>query len=242
MNVSELFADPSIRWHQRFLVEGHQTPGTNDMSWLMAHADFPASMAGMSVIDIGTTNGAVAFEAEHRGASRVVAVDICPPAVFGFTKIAGCIGSAAEYVEASIYELPELLEGETFDYVVFWGVLYHLRHPLLGLDALAQLARGLVTVETVVAPGAESEMRFFRGSELNDDGSNWWAPTEPCLRAMLGSAGLEASDSYCWGEGLGSRAIVNCVKAGPVPEYLQTGYDREISGVHFSDRRPDRTA
>ena len=50
--------------------------------------DFPPRLDGLSVLDIGTTNGAAAFLAEQRGAARVVATDILPATWFGFEQLA----------------------------------------------------------------------------------------------------------------------------------------------------------
>ena len=60
--------ESTFLWHQRFqLAPGVETPGVNPMEWLLAQSCVPASLDGMTVLDIGTTNGAVAFECERRG-------------------------------------------------------------------------------------------------------------------------------------------------------------------------------
>ena len=97
----------------------------------------------------GTSNGGAAFELERRGAERVVAVDIYPESWFGFDAVKKLLGSRVQYVEASVYELGALLRQE-FDIVLFWGVLYHLRHPLLALDNIRALLRGTAFLETAV--------------------------------------------------------------------------------------------
>ena len=125
------------------------TPGSSDVSGLMNTAAVPERLDGATVLDIGTTNGGAAFECERRGARRVVAVDIADENWFGFATLKRALGSSVDHVQASIYELPELL-GEQFDVVLFWGVLYHLRHPLLALDNVRRLARGTVSIETAV--------------------------------------------------------------------------------------------
>jgi tRNA (mo5U34)-methyltransferase len=118
-------------WFQRFeLGGGVYTPGTNDLEWVFATAGVPDDLSGKSALDIGTSNGGAAFELERRGAQRVVAVDIFPPSWFGFDALKDFLGSRVEFVEATAYELPSLI-GETFDVIIFWGVLYHLRHRRL---------------------------------------------------------------------------------------------------------------
>ena len=49
-----------------------------------------------------------------------------------------------------VYELAR--RTEQFDLVLFLGVLYHLRHPLLALDLLAEKARRLLALQTLTKP------------------------------------------------------------------------------------------
>lgn len=82
-----------------------------------------------------------------------------------------------------------------FDVVLLLGVLDHLRHPLLALERLARVTRELLVIETeaVAVPGFEHHgfCEFFAGSELNGDGSNWWAPNRQALVGMCKAAGFE---------------------------------------------------
>jgi tRNA (mo5U34)-methyltransferase len=45
-------------------------------------------------------------------------------------------GFDIEFYQLSVYDIARL--GERFDVVLFLGVLYHLRHPLLALDLISQ--------------------------------------------------------------------------------------------------------
>lgn len=186
----------------------------------MRRARFPRDLTGKSVLDIGTCNGGLAFEAERRGASRVVAVDIYPPDHFGFDVLARHFGSKATFVRASVYELPSLL-AERFDVVAFFGVLYHLRHPLLGLDAVRRVSSGEVFIETAVADGPPGTVRFYRGREYGDDSSNWFVPTVGTLLDWCASSGLDATLVEEWGDRCTVRAVVS---DGP-PEYEQLSYE-----------------
>ena len=81
-----------------------------------------------------------------------------------------------------------------FDVVFFLGVLYHLRHPLLALERIASVTRQRLLLETVVdmVGVARPAMAFYRGRELNNDPTNWWAPNVPALHAMLRDVGFTA--------------------------------------------------
>jgi len=231
-------------WHQRFeIAPGVFTPGVNDVEFLLDTARVPKRLDGATVLDIGTTNGGAAFECERRGASRVVAVDIADDNWFGFASIKEILGSRAEHIQANIYELPALLT-EIFDVVFFWGVLYHLRHPLLALDNVRRLAREHVSIESAVADhelGPESRgrslIRFYRRDELGGDSSNWFAPTAVALADWCRSSGLEPAHVESWPSHAPTRAMV---VAKPVePEYLDLSYERPLTcsveghGAHF---------
>lgn len=232
-------------WHQRFeLAPGVFTPGVSDVGFLLNAARVPERLDGATVLDIGTTNGGAAFECERRGASRVVAVDIADDAWFGFAALKEILGSGAEHIQANIYELPALLH-ETFDVVFFWGVLYHLRHPLLALDNVRRMARGHVSIESAVAdheldPAYRERAltRFYRRDELGGDSSNWFAPTTATLADWCRSCGLEPAHVESWPSQAPTRAMIVVTSPGE-PEYLQLSYERPLTcsvaghGAHF---------
>jgi tRNA (mo5U34)-methyltransferase len=220
-------------WHQRFeLAPGAYTPGVNDIGWLRNAAPLPDVMTGMSVLDIGTTNGAMIFDCERRGASRLVAVDIVDSHHFGFASLVEFLESKAEFVQASVYELADVLD-ETFDLVIFWGVLYHLRHPLLGLDSLRRLAAGRVTLETAVCdatdPGVGQLARFHRLDDLGNDPSNWWSPSIATLESWVMSAGFSLRSTIAIPPGgPAERALLDLEIVPGKPEYERVSYERPL--------------
>jgi tRNA (mo5U34)-methyltransferase len=221
-------------WHQRFeLAPGVYAPGTNDVDWLLHAAGVPLDLTGASVLDVGTTNGGTAFTLERRGAARVVATDIVDPMHFGFEAIREALGSSVEFRQLSVYELAQAM-GEQFDFVIFWGVLYHLRHPLLALDNVRAVAGGEVYVETAVcdaetvAAGSQPLARFYRLDELGADSSNWFAPNVPALLDWCRSCGLEPQRSAAWPDGSPSRAMIAAAVAPGPPEYLTVSYERPL--------------
>ena len=231
---AEAFLDgQTFLWHQRFeLAGGVYTPGVNQIEWLLGQTPLPDSMVGMSVLDIGTTNGAMVFECERRGAERLVAVDILDDQYFGFAAIADFLGSKATFMQTSVYEVADVLD-ETFDLVVFWGVLYHLRHPLLGLDSVRRVARGRVLLETAVCdsvrPDAGQFAQFHRTDELAGDASNWWSPSIAVLESWVGSAGFTVERTIAIPPGLpAERAMLDMTVTPGPPEYLRVSYERPL--------------
>jgi len=227
-------------WHQRFeLAPGVYSPGINDILTLLDTARVPRDIHGASVIDVGTSNGGACFELERRGATRIVGVDIYPPGWFGFNLLADFFGSCAEFLQASVYELPQRLAGEKFDFVLLLGVLYHLRHPLVALDALREITAGHVLVETEVAdttvPANIPLVRFYRGDELGHDPSNWFVPTTMALLDWCVSSGYSAELLSSWPEGMPRRAIVRATPTPGVPEFETISYERRLRVIRSTD-------
>jgi tRNA (mo5U34)-methyltransferase len=233
-DVEALAARTDFLWHQRFeLAPGVFSPGANDVGWLLHTAGVPADLTGASVLDIGTTNGGTAFTLERRGATRVLATDIVDPMHFGFEAIHSALGSNVEFRQLSVYELSHMLQ-ETFDYVVFWGVLYHLRHPLLALDNVRGVTAHMAYIETAVCDAESPELmetamaQFYRHDELGADGSNWFAPNVRALIDWCGSCGLEPTAVSSWPEERPTRAMVTASAAPGAPEYQTVSYERPL--------------
>jgi tRNA (mo5U34)-methyltransferase len=213
------------------LAPGVFTNGPSHIDFLSKVAGLPDRLDGESVLDIGTCNGGAAFELERRGAGRVLGVDIVEPDLYGFNATKELLGSDAEFLQASVYELPGLLHGEQFDIVLLFGVLYHLRHPLLALDTVRMLARDAVYIETAVCDAEfprianRSVARFYRLDELAGDGSNWFAPTTACLSEWCRSAGLDVEQLTSWPKRAPGRAMVATRVTDGDPEYRRISYE-----------------
>ena len=124
------------KWHHRIEVApGVWTPGLQDTQTLLTQIGMPEDLGGMRVLDIGARDGFFTFEAERRGAREVIALDNEPPDRTGFSIAAELLGSRATYVTENVYSLAPEHYGR-FDLVLFLGVIYHLRHPLLALDRI----------------------------------------------------------------------------------------------------------
>jgi len=80
-----------------------------------------------------------------------------------------------------------------FDVVLFLGVLYHLHHPLLGLERVASVTGDLLIPETHVdlLDHRRPAMAFYPGGELGGDVTNWWGPNGPALLGLLRTVGFQ---------------------------------------------------
>lgn len=179
------------------------------VKWNSFAAALPADLTGRSVLDIGCNAGFYSLEMKRRGAARVVGIDSDPRYLAQARLAAEVCGAAIEFRELSVYDVGAL--GERFDVVLFMGVLYHLRHPLLALDLIREHVAGdLLVYQSMqrggdeigeVAPDYPFEDRepferpdFPRLHFIEDryagDWTNWWVPNRACSAAMLRGAGF----------------------------------------------------
>ena len=176
----------------------------------------PEDLAGGSVLDIGCNAGFYSIEMKRRGAGRVLGIDSDDRYLAQAQLASEALGFPdIEYRKLSVYDVGAL--GEKFDLVIFMGVLYHLRHPLLALDLIREhVAGGKMLFQTMQQgtdavlqvpedhpfhkPGttqppdyfdnpAYPKMHFIEKSYAHD-WTNWWAPTAACSQAMLRAAGF----------------------------------------------------
>ena len=186
-------------WHSIDLGSGVVTPGKADTPSLLSRLELPASLAGRSVLDIGAWDGFYSFEAERRGASEVVAMDLHSwqeggeswgsKAGFEFARKAR--DSKVRDVMADVMELTPEVVGGQFDLVLFLGVLYHLRDPLGGLERVASVTRGQLILETLVdlTQIGRPAAAFYPSRDFVES-TNWWGPNTPAVIAMLETAGF----------------------------------------------------
>lgn len=170
----------------------------------------PRDLSGKSVLDIGCNAGFYSIEMKRRGAERVLGIDSdgryldqarLASEVLGFDDIA--------FRKLDVYDVGAL--GERFDLVIFMGVLYHLRHPLLALDLIREHVAGDMLLFQSMQRGSKNVLQvepdydfaqtdhFFEASypklhfveqEYCGDWTNWWVPNRACTEAMLRSAGF----------------------------------------------------
>ena len=192
-----------VNWfHSIELEPGFVTPGGADTTAQLERLHLPRSLAGKSVLDVGAWDGFFSFEAERRGAARVVAADSFAwqargerTGKAGFELARRALGSRVEDVEVDVLDVSPETVGGTFDVVLFLGVLYHMRHPLLALQRMRSVTGELLIVETHVdlLGLRRPAMAFYPGFELDGDWSNWWGPNPAAVIAMLEQAGFSSA-------------------------------------------------
>src|SRR5213596_3663965 len=113
-----------------------------------AHA-IPKDLTGKTVLDIGCNAGFYSIEMKRRGADRVVGIDSDDRYLSQARLASRALGfDGIEFRKMSVYDVAAL--GERFDLVIFMGVLYHLRHPLLALDLIREhVARDMLLFQSL---------------------------------------------------------------------------------------------
>jgi len=191
----------ALRWfHTIDLGHGVVTKGADNSPDRLVRIQMPADLAGRSVLDVGAWDGFYSFEAERRRAARVVAADHYAwhgegwgtgLGKAGFELARAALNSRVEDVDIDVMDLAPERVG-AFDVVLFLGVLYHLRDPLLALERVSSVTTHMLILETVVDMVGISRpaAAFYPARELNDDPTNWWGPNQAAVSGMLRSVGF----------------------------------------------------
>jgi tRNA (mo5U34)-methyltransferase len=169
----------------------------------------PQNLSGRSVLDIGCNAGFYSLEMKRRGAARVLGIDFDKAYLRQARFAAAICGLDIEFRNMSVYDVASL--GQRFDIVLFMGVLYHLRHPLLALDLIREhvvgdlmlfqcMLRGSTQVEPISEDADFFDTKMFDRADYPKlhfiehryahDPTNWWTPNRACVEAMLRSSGF----------------------------------------------------
>jgi tRNA (mo5U34)-methyltransferase len=203
-------------WFHHMILRGVQTAPDHFLGdypavkWREFKDALPADLRGRTVLDLGCNAGFYAIEMKRRGADRVVAVDVDARYLRQARLAAELSELEIEFRQLSVYDVAQL--GEKFDIVLFMGVLYHLRHPLLALDLIHEhVARDLFIFQSMLRgspirtpvqadyPITETEIfhepgfprLHFLEHHYAGDPTNWWTPNRAGAEAMLRSAGFD---------------------------------------------------
>jgi tRNA (mo5U34)-methyltransferase len=179
------------------------------IKWKSIAPALPADLSGATVLDIGCNAGFYSVELKRRGASRVLGVDVDDRYLAQARFVASVLGLEIEFEKRSVYDVDQI--AGQFDFVLFMGVFYHLRYPLLALDKVIKKVGGHLVFQTMirgslVSPQLQDDYHFWNKEIFNDrdfpgmyfieksyagDPTNWWIPNHGGMEAMLRSSGLE---------------------------------------------------
>jgi tRNA (mo5U34)-methyltransferase len=206
-------------FHNLHLPEGVETAPDHRFGdfplfkWRHVEDSIPQDLTGWSVLDLGCNAGFYSIELARRGA-HVVGVDVEPLYLRQARWAARRCGleDRLTFIEGNVYQL--LRSRRTFDLVWFTGVFYHLRYPTLALDLVRRATARLMMFQSMTMPGGEQrratslphDLPLDQRERMRDeawpkmafiehrvagDATNWWAPDQACVEALLRSAGFE---------------------------------------------------
>lgn len=246
--IERLIREHGRWWHEIEVAPGIVTPGddSNRMKLpILDELSLPPDMHGLRALDIGCSDGFFSFELERRGA-EVVAMDFVPEDYTGFATARKIVGSSVEYRMDNVYNLTPEKWGE-FDIVLFMGVLYHLRNPLGGLDAVrsvvkegGQLFVGTMMIDEyfLLPDGAVTSLstvnpiladvplwQAYPRDTLNGDFTNCFAPNRAALVAALEEAQFHP-------EQIKTVSMGGYVRAVAVRDPLTAKYQRLDTRLH----------
>ncbi|MFB3916395.1 MAG: TIGR04290 family methyltransferase [Terriglobales bacterium] len=178
------------------------------VKWKHIASSIPQDLRGATVLDIGCNGGFYCFEMKLRGAARVLGLDVDERYLNQARFAAETLGLEVEFQKCSVYDVDQV-PGQ-FDYVLFLGLLYHLRYPLFALDKVVKKVAGQLVFQTMIR-GSEQVQQwdkdyhfwnkdifrspnfpcmFFIENSYANDPTNWWVPNRAAAEAMLRSSGL----------------------------------------------------
>lgn len=201
-------------WFHNLRINGHQTAPEHPLGdfptfkWSKISSHIPNDLTKWRVLDIGCNAGFYSFEMAKRGA-EVLAIDIdehyLQQARWAAKKYN--LMDRIRFRQMQVYEIAHL--DEVFDLVIFMGVFYHLRYPLLALDILAPRVKRLMIFQTLSTNDDEvienDDLWFHQRDEMLKPGwpkmafiehrfagdpTNWWVPNHACVEALLRSSGF----------------------------------------------------
>ena len=205
-------------FHNLHLARGQETAPDHELGdfpafkWQQLAPALPADLTGWRALDIGCNAGFYSFELARRGAT-VLGIDMSPHYLRQAEWAVRQLGLTEQvtFRQMQVYELAQL--DENFDLILFMGVFYHLRYPLLALDIVATKVKRLLVFQTLSLPGEEVDATpnnlklndrqamltpgwpkmAFVENQIANDPTNWWVANHAGVLALLRSSGLHVT-------------------------------------------------
>lgn len=193
MNLHEKLAALGRWYHKIELPDGTFTPGHANIQYKFNIIEpyLPSNLSGARVLDLGCNSGGFSFELAKRGAS-VVGVEKTAHYFKQALFLQSVFNLDVQFYNLTIYEIKKL---GVFDYVLFLGLLYHLRYPMLALDLVHSCCKEQVFVSQKTSLAEDVSMELVNSqrnfiSEKKEATENWWFTSKDCTTAMMQLAGF----------------------------------------------------
>ena len=212
---------PSGWFHSLELGNGLVAPGHIPLEVLHRQLEWlrlPENLTGQSFLDLGSWDGFYAFEAEQRGAARVLATDSFSwngpgwGSKQGFLLAREILRSKVEDMDIDIMDVcPERVG--LFDVVLFSGMLYHMRDPIKALQNAASACKNHLIVETAVGLlEVEEPTMAYVPRVPGEEQSNFWRPNPELINLWLKELGFKEIDHRVHTDRLGPLGFFNALR------------------------------
>jgi tRNA (mo5U34)-methyltransferase len=210
-------------------------------TWDIIKNCLPVNLSGKSVLDVGCNAGFYSVEAKRRNAGRVLGVDAMRREIMQADFVRRALGLEIEFRPLSVYDLSVSSVGR-FDVTLALGLIYHLKHLVLGLEKLAQVTKDTLIVETALLPkrskligSASRQAEYVVGGlrrplhtigwienppEVAESAYNWFLPSLDGAVALLKAVGFREVSVFAVH---GDRAVIVCRDPDTTVESGATG-------------------
>lgn len=177
--------------------------------WEVISPHLPEDMTGMQILDIGCNAGFYSVQCALRGAV-VTAIDMDTHYLRQAKWIADVfnVNQQVHFHQMQVYDLAK--KNWQFDIVLFLGVFYHLRYPLLAMDIISEKVKQMLVFQSLMfqenAEYPEPDdfsfdkrdimlqngwpLMAFIEKKFMGDPTNWWVPNSAAIKAMLRTTGF----------------------------------------------------
>lgn len=213
-------------WHHSIaLPDGRVTNGVKNMQGMTKEFGMTfdqLDLTNKSVLDVGAWNGGFSLEAWRRGANKITALDsfVWESETFKGRETIELVIDAHKapidllHLDIGSQTKPLVNKIGQYDVVLFLGVFYHLVDPIAALKQVSDVAKECLVVETYLESTGDElpSMRFFPGSELGDDETNWWGPNEKLIVDLLKLNGFSRINFQKSWEGKPTRGVFHAYR------------------------------
>ena len=171
-------------WYHAMNINGIQPKNTRTSSkyQMWVSQVIPYDLTGKNILDVGCADGFYSFLCEQRNANKILAIDH-----EGFDKhktisesgkkvnannfelYKKLLSSKVEYRKLDVYNI-DLIK-ETFDFVLFFGIYYHLENLITALKKIYSVVNDSVFLAGHILESENPIMYYYDQSDVTKHGS-----------------------------------------------------------------------
>ena len=210
------YLEQNNTWYHTMNINGIQTKNTRTSSqyqmWISQV--IPDDLTGKNILDVGCADGFYSFLCEQRNANRILAIDYegfdiqkkmseseKEININNFELHKKFLDSKVEYRNLDVYDID--LINETFDFVLFFGVYYHLENLISALKKIYSVVNDSILLAGHILESENPIMYYYDTSQTRDN-PNWFSPivaSPQCLiniaKGICGFKNAELVDTMC---------------------------------------------